>query len=458
MSKNQRASTPPEVFASRTRSISQMEDRDRGQDEEVRKIVERSSSKIRMEHASNSDLEKGSNGSGRGGLSTNNNSMSLGRSASVRVPGSLPPSPFHHHTFIMDVLLDLPHKSKSTRGRKPSSNEPVSKKQVNQLSTDEFEEKAESVPTHTLKKKAQNRNAQKTFRERREQFITNLQSKAEELAACLVEEKRRSAMLQARLNSISAQAGDQPKCAFCGVDRASNQVLSAQIRTMELQTVALKMENDSLKMRLQMIGDTAAGLDPLLTFQETVSTSMGIANTTPPVLDWPASLIDTPPFPTTQQTSLTSSPDLLIPLLPQENAEIMQNMNMDFNSFLANVIPNATPVNAISTTNSSPSALNTSNDEWLDVLTNCSVQSRFLLKSTTEMFGPAQTEFARSILKSIPSLSNCSHVDILVNLFQGMTRMKEKRKIEATLARVVCRWYDVLDACSTLSVSTLVSD
>ncbi|KAJ3398668.1 hypothetical protein HDU80_008687, partial [Chytriomyces hyalinus] len=87
MSKNQRASTPPEVFASRTRSISQMEDRDRGQDEEVRRIVERSSSKIRVEHASNSDLEKGSTGSGRGGLSITN-TMSLGRSASVRVPGS----------------------------------------------------------------------------------------------------------------------------------------------------------------------------------------------------------------------------------------------------------------------------------------------------------------------------------------------------------------------------------
>ncbi|KAI8839663.1 hypothetical protein BJ741DRAFT_78525 [Chytriomyces cf. hyalinus JEL632] len=164
----------------------------------------------------------------------------------------------------MDPLLDLPHKGKSNRGRKPSANEPVSKKQ------------------------AQNRNAQKTFRERREQLFTNLQSKAEELAACLVEEKRRSALLQARLNSISAQGGsnsDPSKCAFCGVDRASNQVLSAQIRAMELHSVGLKMENDSLKMRLQMIGDTAAGLDSLLAFQESTSTSIGIANTLPPPLD-----------------------------------------------------------------------------------------------------------------------------------------------------------------------------
>ncbi|KAJ3251224.1 hypothetical protein HDU77_006037, partial [Chytriomyces hyalinus] len=305
---------------------------------------------------------------------------------------------------------------------------------------------------------AQNRNAQKTFRERREQLFTNLQSKAEELAACLVEEKRRSALLQARLNSISAQGGADPsKCAFCGVDRATNHVLSAQIRAMELHSVALKMENDSLKMRLQMIGDTAAGLDPLLAFHETTSTAMGIANTLQsPPLDWPGSLIDTPAGFPIQLSSQTPSPDPLIPLLAQENADILQDMSMDFNTFLANVIPTATPnINAIPTANSSPSALNTSNEEWLDVLTNCNVQSRFLLKSTTEMFGPAQIEFARSILKSIPSLSNCSHVDILVNLFQGMTRMKEKRKIEATLARVVSRWYEVLDACSTLSVSIL---
>ncbi|KAI8609979.1 hypothetical protein BC830DRAFT_1173098 [Chytriomyces sp. MP71] len=56
--KKGKPSTPPEVFALKNRSMSRMEERDGEQDDELKRIVERSASKKRVERASNSELDK----------------------------------------------------------------------------------------------------------------------------------------------------------------------------------------------------------------------------------------------------------------------------------------------------------------------------------------------------------------------------------------------------------------
>ncbi|KAJ3124611.1 hypothetical protein HK100_011178 [Physocladia obscura] len=81
----ERASTPPELFAKKCRSISQMEDRDKDQDEELRKLVERSSSKVKVDRSSHDDLKEMKKTSSVYSEKT----KSLNRSTSCRVPGSV---------------------------------------------------------------------------------------------------------------------------------------------------------------------------------------------------------------------------------------------------------------------------------------------------------------------------------------------------------------------------------
>ncbi|KAJ3075258.1 hypothetical protein HDU98_008728 [Podochytrium sp. JEL0797] len=83
MSSKDRSGTPPEMFAARCRSVSQMEDRDKDGEEAVKRAVERSNSKLKKsERGSTEELKKGRT------LDIGTDAK-LSRSSSCRVPGSI---------------------------------------------------------------------------------------------------------------------------------------------------------------------------------------------------------------------------------------------------------------------------------------------------------------------------------------------------------------------------------
>ncbi|KAJ3099028.1 hypothetical protein HDU97_003514 [Phlyctochytrium planicorne] len=85
----ERSDTPPELFASRTRSISLMESRDIEQDHCIQKLQEKSSSRARLEqHGSDPELAKPSQQDNRPATA----GKKLQRSVSCRAPGSVRPS------------------------------------------------------------------------------------------------------------------------------------------------------------------------------------------------------------------------------------------------------------------------------------------------------------------------------------------------------------------------------
>ncbi|KAJ3380920.1 hypothetical protein HDU84_005503 [Entophlyctis sp. JEL0112] len=85
MSSGDRATTPPEIFAAKCRSVSHMEDRDKEEEEEMRKLIDRSTSKMKLQ-TSNEDLKAKER---KSAVSKTADREKLTRTASCRVPGSV---------------------------------------------------------------------------------------------------------------------------------------------------------------------------------------------------------------------------------------------------------------------------------------------------------------------------------------------------------------------------------
>ncbi|KAJ3089842.1 hypothetical protein HK100_007640 [Physocladia obscura] len=212
------------------------------------------------------------------------------------------------------------HAEKSKRGRKPTSKEPENKKQ------------------------AQSRNAQRVYRERRDAFVRNLETRVQELTGQLAAEKNRTFALQSQItvsdtmSSLSTLPSinqtEDGLCLTCVREALKSSSYAAQIRALELRVEGLLLENNTLKSRS-------------LNFQ---------TNSIFP------SLISNSSDPFEQQ------------IFPQN---VLPHASTDFTALLNNSINNGT--------------IDSTGDEWTDIFIHTNNGSRFLEKSTQELFGPPQT-------------------------------------------------------------------
>ncbi|KAI8837233.1 hypothetical protein BJ741DRAFT_604153 [Chytriomyces cf. hyalinus JEL632] len=275
----------------------------------------------------------------------------------------------------------VPPKGKSARGRKP--------KAPNEVGT---------------KKQIQDRLAQRAHRERQAQYVASLEKRAEDLAALVAAERKRSAGLDAHIAVMRADL-DAAKWRIRMLESGgtSNGNLGDYPLAGAAAGVALSKEASPV---------------PVVTHPDPVQSNALMYNLVPPLDEWQP-----------QQSFANEEFD--------SDSDSDDNADMEMDLHIPDPIDHPSPTQTI--------------DEWFDEVrrnsaTAATAPNGLFVKSANDLYGPPQVEFARDICRSIPCLQDCRYVDDIFNVFVLQAKTSDVKLIEKYIVRIVSCWYKILDA------------
>ncbi|KAJ3031634.1 UNVERIFIED_CONTAM: hypothetical protein HDU68_001714 [Siphonaria sp. JEL0065] len=318
-------------------------------------------------------------------------------------------------------------------------------------------------PGNSLERRtAQNRLAQRNFRERRMNYVKELEEKLEEYktllasgnAHGLVEENKtlrtriteleqeyellRKMNVPLELNAgvmstkIDSGLPVPPKCTQCAIEQIKTAECMKLNKELELKVNQLELDCTTLRVS---VGSLALAI-PDHSRPASLSPPMGIF---PPPL---------PPMST-------------FSLLPQgsgNTGDVVSPRQQRFFSRMFNFgnVPRKTPPfsdsspspkqspNHVSSVAASVAVSVAGSDEWVDV----DIGDRVV--PSIDLYGPLKVEAYRYALKQIPTLANCKYVDELVDLVVTLTKCTSRKALRRDMVRSIALKHQILDVVHNL--------
>ncbi|KAI8837155.1 hypothetical protein BJ741DRAFT_708120 [Chytriomyces cf. hyalinus JEL632] len=360
------------------------------------------------------------------------------------------------------------------------------------------------------KRAGQNREAQRAYRERKEQYVKSLEQKVQELQDLLAQKDGNTATttttttttssetnaqflqlelfevknenellkkLVAATTSSSAPTSSttaspsppvnlsdsmQPECLSC---------IKLQLKSIELETQNKLLLQEIYELKHQAVGVTFQGVSVgngsaagVLTaaeeFFRSERSSLGMEDMMK--LDPFETMFNVNPFVNFGQVvpmaggvdSLVTNPAQPVPL--QQPQSIKSQSRFSSPNVASPANPSASPAN---------SAIN-SIDDWVaeeyvqgqqkQAASGISLSSFNSGKTASEMYGPFMMESTRTKLKALPSLKNSKYVDDVLQSFVTAANFTDPKMVKKHLMRIVVTKNKLLDACSLMDRQTVI--
>ncbi|KAJ3122965.1 hypothetical protein HK100_011768, partial [Physocladia obscura] len=331
---------------------------------------------------------------------------------------------------------------------------------------------ASSIP-----RERRNLEAQRSFRERKQQHIKNLEAEVAELRKRLSNEP--SFLIRSQISSNAIFGSTAIPASVAAADNTSALVESLNARILALETENTMIRKNAVAIDLKASFPVGSnGTDCITCAVEKIKTllCMGQAKSLE------AKVNDLQVECQSLRLLLSSvsfaDPTKDFPALNSRNAgnpsfeasdSVMQNINEVENaptlsptawlfarSTSSNSIPNDNENNNNMNNNTnSDDNINDSNTLHNDALpqdtpTIHQDDDDVLANSSAELYGPLDIEPTRAAFKSLPSLSNLSSVDKFLNMFVKQTKTRSKQEFRKCTVLMIKARVEILDACSVI--------
>ncbi|KAJ3129188.1 hypothetical protein HK100_008771 [Physocladia obscura] len=302
----------------------------------------------------------------------------------------------------------------STRGRKKSEAEPTSRRQ------------------------GQVREAQRALRERKVQYIRNLEAQVAELSAKLnVAQPQETRTLVSDLETQIVNL--QTECAFLRQQQQQQQQLVTafdpskfnQIKAECISCVAERMKSEIYLSQIRFLDGKVCELNAELSLlrQSTVAskaTNLGLFQSDSQIFDF-------------QNGVGFADNSALLPQNMPSQAEFSQWMQpldeaLQFDPTVFNFAPSQSAVNT-----TVPAS---ADSEWLDMMADTSTtvnSSRILKYSATELYGTPETQFVKLLVKEVLYFQNEENIALLnrtLSLFLAQSKCRNDRAIKRYLVKM----------------------
>ncbi|KAI8615917.1 hypothetical protein BC830DRAFT_1168235 [Chytriomyces sp. MP71] len=293
-------------------------------------------------------------------------------------------------------------RSTETRGRKRVETEPQSKKQ------------------------AQVRAAQRKFQERKKQLVDGLRQRVAELEAENAALRRMKGPLPA-MGHRSAHYSQRPfRCPDCVCPNCVHPSHSSP---------PSRATDAAARWRAPLI----PSVDPMA-----LDAPLNLSSSLVPLIEPSLAPVSTP------------TDDLLQSLISTPADGIFQALRFGNGGRMgpAASMPDQPAASPSPSNTGTPVFPRTKSEEWLDVVQDAFPSRKHArantrhpavaAQSASEMYGEPRVEFARYILKKIPSLQGCVYVDHLFDVFLQQAACRERKTIEASMIYLLYAWCKIM--------------
>ncbi|KAJ3222525.1 hypothetical protein HDU81_009825 [Chytriomyces hyalinus] len=328
--------------------------------------------------------------------------------------------------------------------------------------------------TEPLTRRAQlNRENQRKFRQRKEQYVANLERQNAEFNEIVAAKNTEAAVLQASVSSLQDEivslkrlvsqlevanrvmmnqptppiSNDRNSCRMCSLERANAVFSDGQVKVLSLKLAAAEAEIQNLKeignsMRNQPYS-LPSGFDFLFASSSTNMVALEKSDF--------AELV-----PHTNPIRTNDSQQALLSNSTSSSGSMHTSIPFSNHGFLAATgtgtgLKNSNSESIILTTSPNES----SGDDWMDefMMANDALPPpvafvKQRVASAESLYGPMRVEFARYSMKCIPALKNSPLVDEWVEASISMTRATTRLKMKKGSIRAVGAWLKVLRECA----------
>ncbi|KAI9349615.1 hypothetical protein BDR26DRAFT_915324 [Obelidium mucronatum] len=367
-----------------------------------------------------------------------------------------------HHDHHQDMMEDTdgggsPTTSTSTGGQK--TRKKPGRKQVNTKPAD--------------KRTAQNRIAQRLFRERKQNYVKELEQKIEELTEIIsgnpqlsvtgdilaltkrvseLEQENQNLKKETNNNTLAPNPPTYTACTQCTAEKLRTKEIASRNQELELKVFDLQSECNNLRIAISILGQS-----PQPQHHSPLSVPIGSAAVISPLSlglnqDFmnPSSTLITPnialpmrPLQTTTTMPFSSAANFsnIQQQQHQQQQQPMIHLKNDLRSYTGSPQPQPPSLRTPHTPLTVPTSPRS--DDWYDVARNGEV-----LVPAVDLFGPVHVEAQRFALKRIPALSESSkYVDELMDILIALSKCSSRRMNKKLMVRLYAVKHRLMDAC-----------
>ncbi|KAJ3018616.1 UNVERIFIED_CONTAM: hypothetical protein HDU68_011065 [Siphonaria sp. JEL0065] len=327
------------------------------------------------------------------------------------------------------------------------------------------------------KRTAQNRIAQRLFRERKQNYVKELEQKVDELNAIisgnpqlssageLFTLKKRVSDLEQENQSLkqspaflfkSGQSNNDmdiqqtsalQQCVSCASEKRKVQEYAAKNQELELKVYGLQAECNNLRIALSLFDQSNVLLSPSFQSPSTLmSLNRDFLGGVPSTQQQPQQQA-IPEIPLPQRSPLqqpyTPPPYVQQQQLLQQQQQQQQQRNANFDDYRSAGSNSSTTGQTLDIAESQTVSASPRSDDWYDVARNGEI-----LVPAVELFGPIQVEAQRFALKCIPALHDSGkYIDQLMDVLVALSKCASRKANKKLMVRLFAVKHRIMDAC-----------
>ncbi|KAI9349614.1 hypothetical protein BDR26DRAFT_852463 [Obelidium mucronatum] len=318
------------------------------------------------------------------------------------------------------------------------------------------------APGNTLERRTQqNRLAQRNFRERRVHYVKELEEKLDEYKALLgaanpneeakalrsrITELEHENQLLRKINTpfdFGKKPEEAPVCQQCSIEQAKTAECMKLNKDLEVKVTQLELECTTLQASVQSLAVVTMAPDSRpVSLSPQRPTFPHLATVTPSI-----------PQQQQQQQYFLQGGGSVSPLQKHNKLlhRIMSHPNLrrtpPFSDSLSPSPPSSSSANPESVGRETSTS---GSDDWVDV----DVSDKIV--PSADLYGPLKVEAYRYALKAVPTLSNCKHVDELVDLVVTLTKCSNRKALRRDMVRSIALKHQILDLVNILERAQVI--